>query len=248
MKPIPHLPLLIWLTLTGLVVFGSVVCVDQGLIQTMIDSDRSYICIVIIAMYFVGLGHTFRRTTYLSKELNCAVKMDEMLQASAGQALYIDGRALRLDDGTPLPPGFVSDYIVDFDRAKAAAASTDTENGEQSDLLDAYASEVRKTNEFGWFYIDVLLKVGFLGTLVGFILMLGSISETAVVDATSMQKVLKQMSFGMSTALYTTLASLVAGILLAVPYHLLERSLNTLLETTVYLKEVHILPRLNGDR
>jgi biopolymer transport protein ExbB/TolQ len=57
-----------------------------------------------------------------------------------------------------------------------------------------------------------------------------------------MQKVLQQMSVGMSTALYTTLASLVAGILLSIPYYLLDRGLEALLQVTVHVKEVLVPP------
>ena len=59
-----------------------------------------------------------------------------------------------------------------------------------------------------------------------------------------MQTILREMSFGMSTALNTTLSSLVGGILLSVPYYLLGRGLEELLETTVRLTRVEILPRL----
>jgi hypothetical protein len=61
-----------------------------------------------------------------------------------------------------------------------------------------------------------------------------------------MQGILKEMSFGMSTALNTTLSSLVAGILLSFPYYLLGRGLEELLETTVRLARAEVLPRLNA--
>ena len=68
--------------------------------------------------------------------------------------------------------------------------------------------------------------------------MLSSVAQSGTLDASTMQKVLTQMSVGMSTALYTTLASLVAGILLSVPYYLLDRGLEALLQVTVHVKEV----------
>jgi biopolymer transport protein ExbB/TolQ len=89
-----------------------------------------------------------------------------------------------------------------------------------------------------------MLKVGFLGTLIGFIWMLASVSQQDMLDASMMQRVLKQMSHGMSTALNTTLVSLVGGILLSVPYYMLGRGLDELLEQTIHLSEVKIWPRL----
>ena len=89
-----------------------------------------------------------------------------------------------------------------------------------------------------------MLKIGFAGTVIGFMLMLNSVTHSSHLDPSMMQKVLREMSYGMGTALYTTLLSLITGILLAVPYQLLDRGLDDLVETTVYLTEVQILPRL----
>ncbi|OGT32306.1 MAG: hypothetical protein A2W28_12475 [Gammaproteobacteria bacterium RBG_16_51_14] len=241
-----HVLLLLWLMLTGLVFFGAVVCVDQGLIREMINSDRSHICLVLIAMYLIGLGHTFIRILYLSRELRLATCTGDLLCSHPAEQLHLDGNYIRIAGGPTLPAGFITDYMVDLIRSVPAARHGDATIEQQNDLLEAYASKFRSTHEFGWFYIDLMLKVGFLGTLVGFILMLSSVANIGVLDSASMQKVLIQMSIGMSTALYTTLASLVGGILLGIPYHLLDRGLNVLLENAVYLKEVQILPRLSA--
>jgi hypothetical protein len=244
LEPPPQLLLLMWLALTSLVVFGSAVIVDQGLLQRMLYADRSQICLVVIGMYFIGLGHTYLRTRFIARELDTAHTLVDQLERGNGQpVITISSRAATFVDGTPVPRGFLSDYLREHYGSPAA-----TGDGAATDLLDAYASRVRSANEFGWFYIDLMLKVGFLGTLVGFILMLSSVADTGALDATTMQKVLKQMSLGMSTALYTTLASLVGGILLSVPYYLLDRGLDRLLQLTVYAKDVLVPPQLAAPR
>jgi hypothetical protein len=244
MKKPDHFLLLLWLVSTGLVVFGFVISFDQGLIQSMLDTDRSRICFVVIGIYGVGLAHSLRRTLYMSRELNLMQATRDFLLARDGAALRLDRGSIRTPDGAALPTGFVSRYVADLIRAMQTVRPAGQPAEANADLLEAYASKVRATHEFGWFVIDVMLKVGFLGTLVGFILMLASISNQTVLDASMMQVVLKKMSLGMSTALNTTLASLVGGILLSVPYYLLDRSLDDLLEQTVQLTEVEILPRL----
>ncbi|MGE3775041.1 MAG: MotA/TolQ/ExbB proton channel family protein [Gammaproteobacteria bacterium] len=229
----PHVLLLLWATLLGLVVFASVVGVDQSLVQIMIEADRSRICLVLILMYAIGVGHTFKRTLYLSRELDHAVAITGRL--TRGDVSPAALRTREAARAAGLPAGFVVDYLADHHAAQAGPDAP-------SDLLDAYASRLRGAHEFGWFYIDLMLKVGFLGTLVGFILMLSSVAQSGTLDASTMQKVLQQMSVGMSTALYTTLASLVAGILLSVPYYLLDRGLEALLQVTVHVKEVLCAP------
>ena len=72
-----------------------------------------------------------------------------------------------------------------------------------------------KKSEVGWFVSDILLTLGMIGTVAGFIYMLGSsFAEMDPGNAISMQGVLVKLSTGMSTALYTTAAGLVCSLLL----------------------------------
>ena len=70
---------------------------------------------------------------------------------------------------------------------------------------------------FGWFVTELLLALGMIGTVIGFILMLGGSFESLnVSDTTSVKTALTDMALGMSTALYTTLVGLVCSQLLKV--------------------------------
>jgi hypothetical protein len=239
-----HFLLLAWMILTGLIVFAAAVSIDRGLVQAMLAMDQSKICMVIIMMYGLGLGHSFQRTLYLSRQLNLAAVTDALLRAHPKESLQIRNGRLLTANGLELPDSFISRYITDLAGSTLLDNKAETVPGSRGDLLEAYASKIRAPQEFGWFLIDLMLKVGFLGTLIGFILMLGSVSQNATLDASMMQQVIKQMSQGMSTALYTTLASIVGALLLAIPYHWLDRGLAELLESAVYLTEVQALPRL----
>ena len=231
----PQLLLLLWWLAAALTAFGAIVAYDQALFSLMLGADRSRICFVLLVMFLIGLGHTYRRTRLLSGELQRAGQLANNLRAGTLRPKVFKTRETAR--GAGLAAGFVVEYLADF---AAGRGPIDAEPGQ--DLLDAYATRFRSAHEFGWFYIDLLLKVGFLGTLVGFILMLSSVAETGALDAGAMQKVLTQMSVGMSTALYTTLASLVAGILLSVPYYLLDRGLEALLQITIEIRDVLVLP------
>ena len=72
-----------------------------------------------------------------------------------------------------------------------------------------------KKSDIGWFVSDMLLTLGMIGTVAGFIYMLSSsFSELDPQNVISMQGVLAKMGAGMSTALYTTAAGLVCSLLL----------------------------------
>jgi len=240
-----HFLLLIWLLTFGLVLFGFVVCYDTGLLKSMVETDRSMICIVVIAMYVVGATHSLWRTWHISCELNMVAKTGEILCVKQPDSpIIVNNNSVCLASGTVLPESFVTRYVIDLFRTLKVGTETSQQMESRADILEAYASKARGANEFGWFLIDLMLKVGFLGTLIGFIMMLGSVSQQELLDASMMQRVLKQMSFGMSTALNTTLVSLVGGILLSIPYYLLGRGLDALLEDTIHLTEVQVWPRL----
>ena len=116
-----------------------------------------------------------------------------------------------------------------------------------TDLIEVYESRLKGPQEIGWFVSDMMLKLGLLGTIVGFIFMLGSVANIADFDVSGMQKILKHMSNGMGTALYTTLAGLTCSVLSATQYHMLDRHADELIELTRHLTQVHIIPKISGN-
>lgn len=246
MRRIEHFLVLTWLVSAGLTVFATVVIVDTGLMRELLVNDRSYVSAILIAMYVVGVGHSLYRSWLLSLELKHISSAEQTLAAADKQPLRLVGASIATATGATLPAGFLSAYVHDIMRTRVTTSGgAHAEASASGDLLEAYAARMRGEHEFGWFMIDLMLKVGFVGTLIGFIWMLSSVSKHSVIDATSMQQILRDMSYGMSIALNTTLTSLVTATLLSAPYYLLNRGLDELLECTVRLTQVEILPRLD---
>ena len=73
--------------------------------------------------------------------------------------------------------------------------------------------------------VDILLKLGLTGTVIGFILMLLPIGEIKDFDPQILQKLLSTMSGGMAVALYTTLTGLITSMMLKFQYFLIDSSL-----------------------
>ena len=68
-----------------------------------------------------------------------------------------------------------------------------------------------------WFVSDVVLTLGMLGTIIGFMIMLqGTFSSIEFNDTDSIRLALSSMSQGLFTALNTTLIGLVSSIVLKV--------------------------------
>ena len=86
--------------------------------------------------------------------------------------------------------------------------------------------ELSNRHALGYLSVDILLKLGLTGTVIGFILMLLPIGQIQDFDPQILQKLLSTMSGGMAVALYTTLTGLVTSILLKFQYFILDSSLS----------------------
>ena len=98
-----------------------------------------------------------------------------------------------------------------------------------SKLANKELDEIKNVDirhETGWFASDVLLTMGLIGTVAGFILMLtGAFKGINISDVSSVQQALANMAVGMSTALYTTLTGLITSTLLKFQYFRLQQDL-----------------------
>ena len=78
----------------------------------------------------------------------------------------------------------------------------------------------------GWFIAESCLVLGLIGTVTGFILMLGTaFTELDVTNIQSVQNALIKMSLGMSTALYTTLVGLISSLVIKIQLVTIERQI-----------------------
>ena len=78
-------------------------------------------------------------------------------------------------------------------------------------------------HETAWWFCAAALKLGLLGTVVGFIVMASQIGDSTGFDIEQIQTLLQQMTGGMAIALYTTLVGLAGNLLLGLQLLLLDR-------------------------
>jgi hypothetical protein len=172
------------------------------------------------------------RTDYLN-ELNRA---DPTGITQAMVVLWLAGlawcglRAWRIDQeiarsmGTPLA-GWSQLYVDARTRA-----SNDTD---RAALIDVLSERAQGVHETAWWLNGLLLKLGLLGTVVGFIIMTLNVSASTTFDASQAQVILKAMTRGMGVALYTTLVGLIGNIVLGWQLHRLDRAADWLVSHTV---------------
>jgi len=157
----------------------------------------------------------------------------------------IDGK-VAINNETILPDCLLTDYIHDL----VYKITHETNNGNRqninnnTELIDVYESRLKQPHDIGWFMTDLMIKLGLLGTIIGFVLMLGSVSNVTDFDVSTMQSILKNMSSGMGTALYTTFAGLICSILAGIQYHLLDQGADQVIDAAKHLTNIYVLPKL----
>jgi hypothetical protein len=227
-------PLLLWMIFTGLSVFAAVLLWRYGLIRLMVVSDRTYISTLIGILYIVTCGHCFWRTRAIAREAEAARRCRAILSGPDGaNALGPDARAL--------PGGMVSDHI------KSLVTKAETQRAgriDQTLLLRSLADRLRGSNGFGAFVSDTLMKLGLLGTIIGFIIMLAPIAGLDAADKVAMKSSMGLMSDGMAVAMYTTLAGLVGSILVRIQYYMLDAATQRVFSDAVMLTETRVTPVL----
>ena len=87
--------------------------------------------------------------------------------------------------------------------------------------------DYEQKSDVGWFVSESCLALGMVGTVTGFLIMLGTaFANVDVTNAVTLQQALSDMAIGMSTALWTTLVGLVCSLIIKVQLVNFEVALN----------------------
>jgi biopolymer transport protein ExbB/TolQ len=172
----------------------------------------------------------------------------EMAQATStgAEAPQLDGDTVLLS-GQPLRSSLPVDYLRSILLRYQGNRSVTELQLEHTQLADILAERARGQHEMGWFISGLSLKLGLLGTVIGFVMMLGSVTTMESLDLSDIQGVLSRMTLGMGVALNTTLVGLTANVLLGFQYLMLDRGADKLVSNTVHYAQTSVIPRLATD-
>ena len=174
--------------LLTLILFSFYLLFQLELINLIVESDRSKISMIILAIYVLATVHWFYVALSLDREISSIIEPNENT--------------------------LIGRFLLNTDK-----------NSEKNNLL-LIEDELSNKHSVGYLAVDVLLKLGLTGTVIGFILMLLPIGEIKDFDPEILQKLLSTMSGGMAVALYTTLTGLVTSMILKFQYFVLDSSLS----------------------
>jgi len=223
-----------WALFIALVTIGSIVSYEYGLLTYLFAADRSRITVV-IAVLFVGFSaHCLWILIELSREYRRAMTWKADL---AGRT------------SAPEPPagsGLIDSYVADVIRSREHPSEVE---GNAHLLMMSLGASFRRRTKLGTYGSDLLYKLGMLGTMVGFVMMLNSMGDLANFDVDTLRGALQKMIAGMAVSLLTTIAGLIGGILLRIEYNIADALVTDISQTAGSFTEVSLLPLLaSGER
>ncbi|WP_181389828.1 MotA/TolQ/ExbB proton channel family protein [Leucothrix pacifica] len=202
-------PLLSWLWLAGLLLFMVMLTWETGLLPDVLAADQTRISVVLLILTALTSVHCAYRSYQLTRlELELLRWQNKQITLNTNQT-----QATVLSTQLSL-------MLSHRDNRQPDNLAL---NGE---LL---AEHFHYQHAFGWFSAGAMIKLGLLGTVIGFIMMLTSIGELDSVDIEQVQRLMQQMTQGMMVALNTTLLGLVGSMILGVQYLLLDHCADQLL-------------------
>ena len=194
---------------TAALIFCCFLLIELEILSLIIESDRSNISLIIIILYLGSSIHWFFLAWKLGKE-------SEILSLDKNTSKDQELNKINL-------------YLKGLERSNFT---------EKQERLNVLSDELSNRHSFGYMAVDVLLKLGLTGTVIGFILMLLPIGEIKEFDPQILQQLLATMSGGMAIALYTTLTGLLTSMLLKFQYFLLDSGvINIINHLSGYLHE-----------
>ncbi|MGI9487146.1 MAG: MotA/TolQ/ExbB proton channel family protein [Geminicoccaceae bacterium] len=209
---------LLLLTLTALALIAAW---QYGLLQQVLFDDPSGLASTIALIFAIAVLQGAFAVWRLSKVSNTLRLIERRITTEP-------------ELSAKLPEGPVRRYI------EALARRRTPETGDAPDmLLEAFATEVTAGHSFGWFVADVLLSLGLLGTVIGFIAMLAPIGQLEGADPAAVKAALSAMSSGMAIALYTTLTGLIGAVWLKVQGFLLDSGADDISRRMKWVTELH---------
>jgi hypothetical protein len=218
-----------WVLLMALITLGAVVSYDYGLLTYLFAADRSRIT-VLIAVLYVGFSlHCLWILVELARENRRALQLKAQLAT-----------AMTVPD-MPRSGGLIDQYMADVIRSREHPGDVE---GNAHLLMMSLGAAFRRRTKIGTYGADLLYKLGMLGTMVGFVMMLNSMGNLSNFDVDSLRGALQDMIAGMAVSLLTTIAGLIGGILVRLEYNIADALVTDISQTTVSFTEASLLPLL----
>jgi len=196
-----------WLLITGAIIFGAYLAWDFGLFTKLVTQDITYLSSVILALFSLITIYLGTAAWKLSKQIAYTHNYKKQDITSSWAVEHLE--------------------LLQWQRKQ--------NSNESESLLARLVERIHRGHSNGWFFSDVLMRLGLIGTVIGFVLMLSTVYELKDNDVQALQNLLGTMGSGMQVALYTTLTGLGGALLVSLQCQWLDRCADSLVSDIIKL-------------
>ncbi len=213
-RPPLYLTFFHWLLLAGIITIAIYIAWDLDVLGVIFRTDVTYISAVIVVVFIGASIHCAYSSWFLSHQENYFSE----------QYLTVK-QPKKCTEKNHLKCSPVYNYLIAIKSKPSLQDSTL--------LSEVLVESLRGSHQVGWFMSNMIIKLGLLGTVVGFVIMLSSVSGLDALDTDDIKQLMQQMTQGMGIAMNTTMVGLVASLLLGIQYLVLDRSADRLVSNII---------------
>ncbi len=196
-----------WLLIAGAIIFGAYLAWDFGLFEKLITQDVTYLSSIILILFSLVTAYLGLASWRLSKQVAYTHNYKQQDLASSWAVEHLN--------------------LLQWQRQQ--------NSNESESLLARLVERIHRGHSNGWFFSDILMRLGLIGTVIGFVLMLSTVYELKDNDIQALQNLLGTMGSGMQVALYTTLTGLGGALLVSIQCQWLDRCADGLVSHIIKL-------------
>jgi len=202
-----YFPFYGWLLITGVILFGAFLLWDFGLFHHLVERDITYLSTIILILFSAVTLYLGVAAWKLSQQYRYANNLDNETNQNSWVAEHLT--------------------LLSWQRQQST--------NESESLLARLVERIHRGHSNGWFFSDMLMRLGLIGTVIGFVLMLSTVYQLKDNDIQALQQLLGTMGSGMQVALYTTLSGLGCAMLVSVQCQWLDRCADNLVSQIIEL-------------
>ncbi len=197
-----------WLLIFGASVYGIHLGMETGYLPMLVYGDPTQLTLAVCVLYLIATSYVGLQAWELSRQ------HDILLDHLAGR---------------PTP---AHSWTTDFVAERRGLSST-----EITALGDLLHERIKGRTELGWFSAGLHIKLGLLGTVIGFVIMLGSLGSAGDLQAQGLDALIRGMGVGMRVSLYHTIAGLIGSMMIGIQMLVVDRSADRLFARIITLPE-----------